>query len=257
MSGWSHPLEGVVDFGDISFGEGSLEDALGKIYQMVVALPRGVAPCVIGGDHTLTLPTVRALAERNTRPFYVVQFDQHLDIQLWDGSISDTSSSPGPIFNTSVMSHVSKIVGPNKLIQIGVSPFVTVEHSERSNLKGFLGKIGTQIPLTSHFMEDLTGQILSMPPGSDCYMSIDVDVLSSQDMTSTSYPAEIGLSARELLSSIDQILSRHRLIGFDVVEFAADRNARDPKVLSDAGRAKNIFLHLLSKVHRDTNHCKD
>lgn len=77
-------LRGIADLGDLDFTGMQLSQALDTIADAVRALPTDVAPCVIGGDHSITLPVVRVLAERRTEPFLVVQFDHHLDLQIWE-----------------------------------------------------------------------------------------------------------------------------------------------------------------------------
>ena len=72
----------VADVGDIDAPPVSIE----KCYEAVEAgigaiADAGARPLVIGGDHSITLPVLRALAKRHG-PLALVQFDAHID--TWD-----------------------------------------------------------------------------------------------------------------------------------------------------------------------------
>ncbi|MFJ3206062.1 arginase family protein [Streptomyces sp. NPDC086989] len=239
------PLEHAVDIGDVLFDGMALGDAQEALAQVIAALPAGTVPAVIGGDHTVTLPVVEALWKRRRRPFTVVQFDHHLDVQIWDGA--PTWDVPRePIFNTNVMSHVSDLVGHERLLQIGVAPYATVEADSADGLDGYLHGVGRQLPLLAPELDDPEGFRAALGTGTDVYLTVDIDVLDRSVMSSTGYPAEAGLGTRDLLRLIDWVLRDNRLVGFDLVEFAAPADARDATTLSDASRAVLVFLHLLN-----------
>ncbi|MFD9002369.1 arginase family protein [Streptomyces sp. NPDC059582] len=250
----------VVDVGDLDLApdltpgpaEPTLTEVLDAVRALVAALPPRVAPCVIGGDHTVTLPIVTALAERREAPFTVVQFDHHLDLQIWDGAPARPRERE-PIFHTNVMSHVSDVIGPGRLLQVGVSPFATVEEDSAHALPQFLRSIGRQVCVSAPEIDDAPAFREIVGQGEDIYVSVDVDVLDAADMSSTGYPATVGLSTRRLLRLIDLALTDNRLIGFDVVEFAAGREDRSPRTLADAQRAALVFVHLLGWVSRQGN----
>lgn len=239
------PLERAVDIGDVLFDGMTLDDAQEALSQVVSVLPPDTVPAVIGGDHTVTLPVVRALCNRRRRPFKVVQFDHHLDLQIWDGA--PTRDRPRDrIFNTNVMSHVADLIGSERLVQIGVAPYATVEADSADGLDGYLRGVGRQLPLLARELDDPEAFREVVGSGSDVYVTVDIDVLDRSVMSSTGYPAEVGLGTRDLLRLIDWVLRDNRLVGFDLVEFAAPADARDATTLADAGRAVLVFLHLLN-----------
>jgi arginase family enzyme len=242
------PLAGAVDLGDLDFTGLGLSESHAAIRSAVAALPPGVVPCVIGGDHSITLPIVEALTENRDEPLWVVQFDHHLDLQIWEGAPSDPDTARDPIFNTNVMSHVSDQIGAGRLIQVGVSPYATVEAADAPAMAGFLDRIGTQLCLSSRELQDPELFRSAVGSGRDVHLSIDIDVLHRNEMSSTGYPAETGLSSQDLLRLLDLVLAGNRLVGLDLVEFAAARGDRDEKTVSDASRAVLILLHVLSRL---------
>lgn len=120
-------------------------------------------------------------------------------------------------------------------------------------MPGYLEAIGKQVCVTSPELEDPVAFRELVGAGADVYVTVDVDVLDRVDMSATGYPAELGLPIRQLLQLIDQVAAQNSIIGFDLVEFAADRDDRDPKTLADAQRAALIFLHLLAWVRRQAD----
>lgn len=243
-------LRGMVDIGDLDFTDMSLEEALAATEMTVRTLPEGTAPCVIGGDHTVTLPVVRALKARRSKPFSVVQFDHHLDLQIWEGAPDATETKRDPVFHTNVMSHVSDCVGPGRLLQVGVSPYATVELGGSVAMPRFLADVGRQISFVSPEIDDDEAFCAAAGVGNDVYLTIDVDVLDAAQMSATAYPAEVGLTMRRLLRLIDLVAAHNHVIGFDVAEFSAQRDDRSPATLADAHRAVLIVLHLLSWIRR-------
>ena len=71
-----------VDYGDFSVVPGYLPESHARITeQMRPVLKAGVVPIVLGGDHSVTLPELRAVAEKHG-PVALIHFDSHGD--LWD-----------------------------------------------------------------------------------------------------------------------------------------------------------------------------
>ncbi|MBW2093176.1 MAG: arginase family protein, partial [Deltaproteobacteria bacterium] len=71
-----------VDYGDIDVVPGYIEETYKKIHQELVKIfEAGVVPIFLGGDHSITLPELRALAE-SRGPAALVHFDSHSD--TWD-----------------------------------------------------------------------------------------------------------------------------------------------------------------------------
>lgn len=72
----------IADFGDLSVNPLSIEDTFTRIERGITALLDAGARCVsVGGDHSISLPILRAVAKKH-RPVSLIQFDAHGD--LWD-----------------------------------------------------------------------------------------------------------------------------------------------------------------------------
>jgi arginase family enzyme len=243
-------LRNMVDIGDIAFDGATLPEALFLIKSTINLLPPQVVPCVIGGDHTVTFAVVQALVARRKKPLWVLHFDHHLDLNLRENLANQADTPREGVFNTNVMSHVAREIGPGRLLQIGIAPFVTVESANATSAIRYLDSVGKQICLGSQEIRNKTLLSQIMSANREVYLTIDVDVLDRAEMASTNSPANMGLQTHELLFLIDVVLGRNRLVGFDLVEFAACRDARDAQTLADGGRAVMVFLHLLAWLGR-------
>jgi agmatinase len=72
----------VADFGDLSVNPLSIEDTFRRIERGIAALLDAGVRCVcVGGDHSISLPILRAVAKKHG-PVCLIQFDAHND--LWD-----------------------------------------------------------------------------------------------------------------------------------------------------------------------------
>ncbi|WP_420365956.1 arginase family protein [Curtobacterium sp. L3-7] len=233
-------LDGVVDLGDINPGTLDASGVADLVASVVERMPVDAAPCIIGGDHSITAGAIRALRGRVGGPLRVLQFDQHLDVQTWpsaNGGLDD-------LFHTNVMSHVASIIGDGQVIQVGLAPYSTRERN--GAISSLPGQATGRVPVHASAIDDDDAFGSLVGSGHPLYVTVDVDVLSASEMSATGYPAVIGLPARRLLRLLEVAVRANVLVGFDVVEFAAHRDDRDPKVLADAARAATVFLHLLS-----------
>ncbi|MFI5707878.1 arginase family protein [Kribbella sp. NPDC051620] len=234
------PLSGVWDIGNCELGI-SLAELSARAAEILAALPAGTVLAGIGGDHSITYPLIEALLlSRPGTDLTVVQFDHHLDVQVWE------LEQPNTLFNTNVMSHVARLVGAENVYQAGVFPYVPVEEDDASAVCELLGRFGGQAALFSRTLHDEDLFVRWLPSGRDVYLTIDVDVLDVGEMSSTGYPAEHGLSLRELQRMVELVLQRNRVVGLDLVEFATTKISH--RTIFDAGRAANLLQFILTTL---------
>ncbi|MFH0896859.1 MAG: arginase family protein [Candidatus Bathyarchaeota archaeon] len=143
-------------------------------------------PVILGGDHSITLPAVKAL-----KPKVFVSFDAHPDC---DGSDLTPKSVTRKIFESGV-----------KTMLYGVRT-VSKEESE------FMKKNGIKIAT----LEDL--KKINEP----VYLSIDFDVLDPALMPSVAWPEPSGMTFQQVLEGIRALAKN--LIAIDFVEFIPSEN---------------------------------
>ena len=108
---WRDPRKlGLADVGDFAIALGDLAGSLSLIAEQAGGYSHLVA---IGGDHSITLGLLRALARR-CGPLAMVHFDAHVD--TWPDSFGQPLGH-GSVFYRAI---VEGLVDPRRMIQIGI-----------------------------------------------------------------------------------------------------------------------------------------
>jgi agmatinase len=201
----------VVDAGDIAANPFSLHEAVAQVERSARALrERTPRLLVLGGDHTVALPMLRALASRE--PVAVVHFDAHLD--TWDtyfgaaythGTPFRRASEEG-LLDTSACVHVGTrgpLYGARDLVDDRELGFAMVPATEIDAL----GAGGVA--------ERIRARVGDRP----VYLSIDIDVLDPAFAPGTGTPEAGGMTSRELLAVL-RGLAGLDIVGADIVEVA-------------------------------------
>ncbi len=205
-------LQQVVDAGDLAVNPFSIDEAIGQVAHGARSLLERAGRLVaLGGDHTIALPLLRAVAGRHG-PIAVVHFDAHLD--TWDtymgaaythGTPFRRASEEG-LLDTSACLHVGTrgpLYGRDDLTADTGLGFQVVGSVELDDL----GPRGV--------LERLRDRVGDRP----VYCSVDIDVLDPAFAPGTGTPEAGGMTSRELLAVLRGLTEVH-LVGADVVEVA-------------------------------------
>lgn len=225
-----------VDYGDLAVNPGYIEESYQLIEtQLEPILNNDVIPVLIGGDHSVSLPHLRAIAKRYGK-VSLVHFDSHGD--TWD-SYYGKKYTHGTMFRRAVEEGV---VDPSKSIQIGMRGSLygpeDIKNAE---------DLGYQV-FTSQMLKDITpselGDVIKNRTGDNpIFVTFDVDFLDPAFAPGTGTPEIGGFSTFEAQQFV-RSLKGLNIKGFDVVEVLPDR---DPaKVTSLA--AANICFEFISLI---------
>ena len=168
-------------------------------------LASGSKPLVLGGDHSITYPVLRAFKDRG--PLTILHFDAHGDI--YDHYEGDRYSHACPF------ARVMEEGLAARLVQVGLRT-LTPHQREQS------AKFGTEIFGAGRWRDvipavgNLTGPV---------YVSLDVDVLEPMLAPGIAHPEPGGLSVREVLDVLAAL--RTEVVGADVVEYNPRFDIRD------------------------------
>ncbi|MBE6047894.1 MAG: agmatinase [Clostridium sp.] len=190
----------IFDGGDLDLCFGNTDRVLSDIEDYVdKVLKDNKLPVMIGGEHLVTLGSVRAMAKKY-KDLHVVHFDAHTDLR--DDYLGEKLS------HATVMRRVIEIIGDKKLFQYGIRSGEKAEFEfakEHSNLTKF----------------DFTGleDELKKLDGKPVYFSIDLDVLDPSEFPGTGTPEAGGVSFKQLLDAILTV-SKLNVVGFDIVELS-------------------------------------
>lgn len=201
-------VQQVADLGDLGVTPFDISSAITEIGSAVRCLEQVDKLVTIGGDHTVTLPLLRQVADRYG-PVAVIHFDAHLD--TWDTYFG----APYTHGTTFRRAWEEGLLDPNGCIHLGVrGPLYGPEDLTADDAVGF------QI-ITSEALEDGGARVADRVRGRagsrPVYLSIDIDVLDPAFAPGTGTPEAGGLSSRELLSVLRRLAGLN-IVGADVVE---------------------------------------
>jgi len=193
------------DLGDLHVTSDT-DETLKRLEQVMRELLKaGKTPVLIGGEHTITLGSARAVGKNCA----VISFDAHLDLR---NEYMNLKTS-----HTTFMRRINEQVHPQKIVEIGTRAVCKEELNYAK--KARMNYITVQqirndgVDKTIQKVEKLLSGI------KQTYLSIDMDVLDPGFVPAVQNPEPNGLCTRmfyELLNT----LSDKRVIAFDVVEVA-------------------------------------
>ncbi len=206
---------GIADLGDVPFrSRYSLADSHEDIETYYTAIAgAGLRPVSVGGDHSITLPILKALGR--DRPVGMIHIDAHCDT---GGPFEDTKFHHGGPFREAVLRGV---LDPARVIQIGIrgnaeylwefsyESGMTVIHAEEFHRLG--------VDATIARMREVVG-------AGPTYVSFDIDSLDPAFAPGTGTPEIGGLSSREAMAILRGAAGLD-IIGGDVVEVAPQYDA--------------------------------
>lgn len=202
----------VVDAGDIAVNPFDIHEALKDIERGSRELhERADRVISIGGDHTIALPLLRALASKHG-PISVVHFDAHLD--TWNTYFGAEYTHGTPFRRASEEGLIDK----EGSIHVGTrGPLYSAKDLHDDENLGF--EIFSVIEFADLGAKGAIEKILDRVADRPTYVSIDIDVLDPAHAPGTGTPEAGGLTSRELLAVV-RSFSQLNLIGADVVEVA-------------------------------------
>jgi len=202
----------VADAGDVAVNPFSIEEAIAAVERAARQLLEAAGFLLtLGGDHTIALPLLRAVAARHG-PVAVVHFDAHLD--TWDTYFGAAYTHGTPFRRASE----EGLLDRSGCLHLGVrGPLYT-----RADLAED-AELGFQV-VSSPEAEDLgipgmVARIRDRVGERPVYVSVDIDVLDPAHAPGTGTPEAGGLTSRELLAAL-RGFGTLNLVGADVVEVA-------------------------------------
>lgn len=196
----------AVDCGDII---GDFRD-LGAHYRKAEAAVRkiraaGAMPIVLGGDHGVPIPVLRALDADG--PITLVQVDQHLD---WRDEVNGVRHGlSSPIRRASEMPHVAGI------FQIGLHGTGSARIEEVEAARAYGAHLVSAYDVHERGMQAVLDRI---PAGGRYYLTIDLDGIDPAIAPGVAGPCPGGLTFPQVRSLIHGLVGKGRVVGMDVVE---------------------------------------
>ena len=211
----------VADIGDFAIALGDLVASLALIEEQAREIEHLVA---LGGDHSITLPLLRASAKRRG-PSALVHFDAHVD--TWPDSFGQTYGH-GSVFYHAIE---EGLIDPRRMVQIGIRSPVPREVRDWTAARGVVTISAQDVHESDPAaIAARIGEIVGDAP---VYLSVDIDVLDPAFAPGTGTP-EIGGLASWQVQAMVRRLQQLRFVGMDVVEVAPAYDVAEITALAGA-----------------------
>ena len=201
----------IVDYGDLDVYPVDIEATMESITRAVgAALEAGVRVVALGGDHSISLPLLRAHAAKYG-PLAVVHYDSHPD--TWDREFGDFPYSHGTPFRRAIE---EGLIDTQSYVQVGIrGPVVEAAGLEEARQMGAqIITIGEAfelgVPAVAAKIREIVGERL-------VYVSLDIDAADPAYAPGTGTPEVGGFTSYQLLQLV-RGLRGLALVGFDLVE---------------------------------------
>ncbi|MFZ1997167.1 MAG: agmatinase [Solirubrobacteraceae bacterium] len=201
-----------VDCGDCDIVLANAEKTFARAQADIGAiLEAGALPVTLGGDHSITIPAVRAVKEKVADPGLVL-IDMHLDTAPDVGGEELNHCCP-------ITRAVDAGFDPAKIALVGISGWM----NPRTEL-AYCREHGITIIWLEEIWEHGTAwavdkALQAAGSGNGTYLSFDVDSLDAAYAPGTCCPSPGGLTTREAIELVRGV-SHNGLVGVDVVEAA-------------------------------------
>ena len=192
----------VFDSGDLELPFGAPEPALVMIEERAEEiLSAGKVPFLLGGEHLVTLGSVRAVARRHP-DLRIIHFDAHADLR--------EDYLGNPLSHACVLRRCHDILGDGRIFQFGIRSGTREEFRFMRD-----GHVKTE-PFAASTVRDVVAELEKS--GAPVYLTVDMDVLDPSEFPGTGTQEAGGLRYGELVGAVREVLSRLNVVGLDNVE---------------------------------------
>ena len=209
----------ICDVGDVELSYGVVECVIKELEEVTSSLlADGKIPLMIGGEHLVSYPVVKAIA--NVYPdVHIIHLDAHTDLREEFGG--------SKLSHATVLKRIWDILGDGRIFQFGIRSGTKAEF-DFARILGHTYLEALRINTVGEKLKELAGKKI--------YVTIDLDVLDPSIMSGTGTPEAGGITYRELEDFF--LLLRDadvEIVGADVVELSP---SHDPSGVSTATACK-------------------
>ena len=225
-----------VDYGDIAVVPGYIEETYARIEaELAPLVEAGMIPVMMGGDHSITLPELRAMAKTHG-PVALVHFDSHTD--------TNDQYFGKPYYHGSPFRRAVEegIIRPKKSIQIGMRGSVYSKDAYQDSMSlGF--KVITMADFRQLGMETVIENIRNRVEHTKVFVTFDIDVVDPAFAPGTGTPEVGGFTSGEAIDLVHGLKGLN-FVGFDLVEVLPAYDTADITALL----AANLIYEFLSLI---------
>jgi len=221
----------VADCGDVDVVPGNTPESYRRFEERMSAiLGLGAIPIMMGGDHGVTYPAVKAVARSAGAPMGFLLFDTHLDLS--ESFNNDRLTRASPVLRICELPEVD----PRRIAIIG--PKGSRNLAEWTPLARELGiTIYPDRAVQKRGIEEIVLEALDIvsPDGKPPYVSVDIDVIDPAYAPGTNSIEPGGFTSREIINGV-RLACERGFLGFDVVEVSPDYDSKTGHTATLAAR---------------------
>ena len=200
--------QSVADIGDFNIALGDILNSLALIEEQAAGFEHLIA---LGGDHSITLPLLRAASKRRGGPLALVHFDAHVD--TWPDNFGQRFAH-GSVFFHAIE---EGLIDPRRTVQIGIRSPVQRDVYDWTRGKGVT-------IITAQEVHELGPAVIAQKAAAvigdaSVYLSFDIDSLDPAFAPGTVTP-EVGGLASWQIQGILRRFEKLNFVGMDIVEVA-------------------------------------
>jgi agmatinase len=200
--------QSVADIGDFNIALGDILKSLALIEEQAARFEHLIT---LGGDHSVTLPLLRAASKRRGRPLALVHFDAHVD--TWPDNFGQRFAH-GSVFFHAIE---EGLIDPQRTVQIGIRSPV------QRDVYDWTLERGVTI-ITAQEVHELGPAVIAQKAAAvigdaSVYLSFDIDCLDPAFAPGTGTP-EIGGLASWQMQAMLRRFEKLNFVGMDIVEVA-------------------------------------
>jgi agmatinase len=222
----------IVDVGDADMvhtdtakSHANAERAVRKL------LERRTLPVMLGGDHAVNIPCIRAFSEHG--PIHIVQIDAHLDFVDVRHGVREGHGNP--MRRAAEQKHVTG------LSQIGIR---NVSSTAREGYEDARARGSTILSVRQARRLGSEGVLAKIPQGARYYVTIDIDGFDPSIAPGTGTPSHGGFLYYEVMEILQGLVRRGEVVGIDLVEVAP---AYDPSGITGF-LAAQVLLNFIGYI---------
>lgn len=225
----------IVDIGDADIVHTDTETSHANIEAGVRAiLKAGALPVVIGGDHSVNIPCIRAFDDQG--PIHILQIDAHLDFV--DVRHGVRHGHGNPMRRAAEKEYVTGITA------LGIR---NVSSTAKDGYDAARAMGDDILSVRQVRKLGLEGVLARIPKGARIYVTIDIDGFCPSIAPGTGTPSHGGFLYYEVLEILQGVARGHEIVGIDLVEVAPDY---DP-TQSTAILAAQVLLNFLGFIFHE------
>ncbi|MDF3413855.1 agmatinase [Sulfitobacter sp. M57] len=200
----------IVDMGDADIVHTDTEASHANIEAGVRAiLDAGALPVVIGGDHSVNIPCIRAFDDQGD--IHVLQIDAHLDFVDVRHGVRHGHGNP--------MRRAAEREYVTGLTQVGIRNVSSTAKEGYEDARAMGSDI---ISVRQTRAMGVRGVLAHVPIGARLYVTIDIDAFCPSIAPGTGTPSHGGFLYYEVVELLQAAAERHEIVGIDLVEVAPD-----------------------------------